>query len=66
MYSINIIIIINEILKKVGPYVPLLDIIMRRKMTTFGHITSHDSLVSTILHGYVEGNIKKEDRREIG
>ena len=31
---------------------------MRRQMTTFGHITRHDSLASTIIHGYVEGNRK--------
>ena len=49
----------NEINKKVGPYVPLLDIIMRRKMTKFGHITHHDSLANTILHGYVEGERKR-------
>ena len=49
----------NEINKKVGPYVPLLDIIMRRKMTKFGHITRHDSLANTILHGYVEGERKR-------
>ena len=47
-------------------YVTLLDIIKRRKMTTFGYITRYDSLASTILHGYVEGKKKEEDRREIG
>ena len=44
----------NEITKKGGPYVPLLDIIKRRKITIFGHITRHDSLANTILDGYVE------------
>ena len=28
-------------------------------MTTFGHITRHDSIPKTILQGYVEGNIKR-------
>ena len=32
---------------------------MRRKMTTFGHIIRHDSLASSILHGYVEGKRKR-------
>ena len=49
----------NLINKKVGSYVPLLDIIMRRKMTKFGHITRHDSMSKTILQGYVEGNRKR-------
>ena len=40
-------------------YVPLLDIIMRRKMIKFGHITRHDSMSKTILQGYVEGNRKR-------
>ena len=31
---------------------------MRRKMTTFGYITLHDSLASTILHGCIEGKRK--------
>ena len=31
-----------------------MDIIMRRKMTMFGHITRHDSLANHILHGFVE------------
>ena len=46
----------NLINEKVGSYVPLLDIIMRRKMTTFGHITRHDSMSKTILQSYVECN----------
>ena len=33
---------------------------MKRKITTFGHITRHDSLASTILHEYVEGKRKIE------
>ena len=49
----------NLINEKVGSYVPLLDIIMRRKMTKFGHITRHDSISKTILQGYVEGNRKR-------
>ena len=32
---------------------------MRRKITRFGHITRHNSLTSTILHGYVEGKRKR-------
>ena len=36
-----------------------MDIIMRRKISTFGHITRHDSSASTILHGYVEGKRKR-------
>ena len=32
---------------------------MRRKMTTFGHITRHHSLTSTILHRYFEGKRKR-------
>ena len=50
----------NLINEKVGSYVPLLDIIMRRKMTKFGHITRHDFMSKTILQGYVEGNRKRE------
>ena len=38
---------------------PLLDIIMRKKMTKFGHITLHDSMSKTILQGYVEDNRKR-------
>ena len=49
----------NLINEKVVSYVPLLDIIMPRKMTTFGHITRHDSMSKTILQCYVEGNIKR-------
>ena len=49
----------NLINEKVGSYVPLLDIIMRRKMTKFGHITRHDSMSKTIIQGYVEGNRKR-------
>ena len=44
---------------KVGSYVPLLDIILQRKMTKFGHITRHDSMSKIFLHGYVEGNRKR-------
>ena len=62
--------VINVIIKKVGSYVhtymPLLDIIMRIKMTTFVHITRHDSLDNTILHGYVEEKGKRgRPKREI-
>ena len=51
----------NLINEKVGSYVPLINstIIMRRKMTKFGHITRHDSMSKTILQGYVEGNRKR-------
>ena len=38
-------------------HLPLLDIIMRRKMTQFGHITRHDSMK------VIE---KEEDQRQIG
>ena len=43
----------NLINEKVGSYVRLLGIIMRRKMTTFGHITRHNSMSKTILQGYI-------------
>ena len=49
----------NLINEKVGSYVLILDIIMRRKMTKFGHITRHDSMSKIILQGYVEGNRKR-------
>ena len=49
----------NLINEKVGSYITLLDIIMRRKMTKFGHITRHDSMSKTIIQGYVEGNRKR-------
>ena len=49
----------NYINEKVGSYVLLLDKIMRRKITKFGHITRHDSMYKTILQGYVEGNRKR-------
>ena len=49
----------NLINEKVGSYVPLVDIIMLRKMTTFGYITRHDSNSKPILQGYVEGNRKR-------
>ena len=39
----------NLINKKDGSYVHLIDIIMRRKMTKFGHITRPDSMFKTIL-----------------
>ena len=32
---------------------------MRRKITIFGHITRHDLLAITIIHGYVEGKRKR-------
>ena len=56
----------NLINEKVGSYVSLFYIIMRRKMTTFGHIIRHDSMSKTILQGYVEGIEKEEDQRQIG
>ena len=49
----------NLINEKVSSYVPLLDIIMRRKITKFGHITRHDSMSKTILRDYFEGNRKR-------
>ena len=49
----------NLINEKVGSYVPLLDIIIPRKMTKLGHITRHDSMSKIILQGYVEGNRKR-------
>ena len=52
----------NLINEKVGWYVPLLDIIMRMKMTKFGHITRPDSMSKTNLQGYVEVNRKIERR----
>ena len=54
------ILINNLINEKVGSYVPLLDIIMRSKMTKFGHMTRHDSMFKTIIQCYVEGNRKIE------
>ena len=56
----------NLINEKVGSYVPLLDIIMRRKITKFGHIIRHDSMSKTILQDYVECIEKEEDQRKIG
>ena len=50
---------INLINEKVGSYVPLLDISMRRKMIQFVHITRHDLMSKIILQGYVEGNRKR-------
>ena len=38
--------------------IPILDIIMQRKMTKFRYITRHNSMSKTILQGYVEGNRK--------
>ena len=49
----------NLINEKVDSYIPLLNIIMRRKMTTFRHITRHDSMSKTILQCHVEGNRKR-------
>ena len=39
----------------VGPQEPLLTTVKRWKLAWFGHVTRHDSLSETILHGIVEG-----------
>ena len=39
----------------VGPQEPLLASVKRRKLAWFGHVTRHDSLSKTILHGTMEG-----------
>ena len=41
--------------KNTCPYIPILDIIMGRKISTFGHIAHHDLLANNILHGSIEG-----------
>ncbi|KAH3702807.1 hypothetical protein DPMN_077833 [Dreissena polymorpha] len=35
----------------VGPQEPLLATFKRRKLALFGHVTRHDSLFKTVLHG---------------
>ena len=37
----------------------LLQVVKRRKLQLYGHITRHDSLAKTILQGTVEGGRKR-------
>ena len=37
-----------------GPQEPLLAIVKKRKLASFGHASRHDSLPQTILHGTLE------------
>ena len=39
----------------VGPQEPLLVTVKKRKRAWFGHVTRHDSLSKTILHGTLKG-----------
>ena len=43
----------------VGPQERLLAMVKRRKLAWFGHVTRHDSLSKTILHGTFEGGQRK-------
>ena len=43
----------------VGPQEPLLASAKRRKLAWFGHVTRHDSLSETILHGTMEGGRRR-------
>ncbi|PIK33493.1 endonuclease-reverse transcriptase [Apostichopus japonicus] len=47
----------------VGPYVPLLSTVKRRKLAWFGHVTRHDSMSEVILQGTVEGGRRRGRQR---
>ena len=53
--KITNVIVKKKIVSLVGNYVPLLAIVMKRKLCWFGHITRHNSLVKTILQGKIDG-----------
>ena len=42
-----------------GPYEKLLQIVKRRKLTWFGHISRHDSMAKEILQGTLEGGRRR-------
>lgn len=42
-----------------GPQEPLLNIVKRRKLAWFGHVTRHDTLTKTVLQGTLEGGRKR-------
>ena len=44
-----------EIEKRIGHNTALLDIVLQRKLSFYGHISRHDNLCKTIMQGYVEG-----------
>ncbi|XP_072163222.1 uncharacterized protein [Diadema setosum] len=48
--------VLEEIRRKVRDYEPLLDVMKRRKMQRFGHVTRRPgTLAHTIMHGRVDG-----------
>ena len=57
----------QEIISLIGSYEPLIEMVGRRKMQWFGHVSRHpDTLAHTILRGYVEENENRDDRRLAG
>ena len=49
-----------EIEKRIGHNTALLDIVLQRKLSFYGHISRHNNLCRTIMKGYVEGNRNRE------
>ena len=49
-----------EIEKGIGHNTALLDIVLQRKLSFYGHISRHDNLCKTIMQGYFEGKRNRD------